>query len=151
MCRRKTGGNDWNEVVGRRVIPNLLSKDLFHRVKFFAHSTEEEKKQRLPWLRKARVSEDNHEQWTRKYCSNQIKTTRYTWWNFVPIALFLQFTKVVNVFYLLNMILQMFPQVRTNAPENIAIVLSTLILIGMIKEGLADYKRYKTDKASNAA
>ena len=29
-------------------------------------------------------------------------------------------------------------------------VLAILILIGMVKEGLADYKRHKTDKLSNA-
>ena len=29
-------------------------------------------------------------------------------------------------------------------------VLVVLILIGMLKEGLADYKRFKTDKESNA-
>lgn len=58
---------------------------------------------------------------------------------------------MVNVFYLMNMILQMFPSVRTNKPEYIAIVLGTLIFIGMLKEFMADLKRYKTDKASNAS
>lgn len=29
-------------------------------------------------------------------------------------------------------------------------VLGFLIIIGMLKEGLADYKRFKTDKLSNA-
>ena len=58
---------------------------------------------------------------------------------------------MVNVFYFMNMVLQMFPQVRTNKPEYIAIVLGTLIFIGMLKEFLADLKRYKTDKSSNAA
>lgn len=51
----------------------------------------------------------------------------------------------------MNMILQMFPSVRTNKPEYIAIVLGTLIFIGMLKEFMADLKRYKTDKASNAS
>ena len=48
------------------------------------------------------------------------------------------------------MILQSFPSISTNKPEFVAIVLSILILIGMAKELLADIKRYKTDKASNA-
>ena len=68
----------------------------------------------------------------------------------MPIALFLQFTKVVNCFYLANMILQSFPSISTNEPELVAIILSILILIGMIKELMADFKRYRTDKASNA-
>ena len=82
--------------------------------------------------------------------SNRIKTTRYTWWNFVPLALFLQFTKVVNCFYVVNTILQSIPSISTNDPIYASSVLMLLILIGMLKEGLADYKRYKTDKGSNA-
>ena len=93
---------------------------------------------------------DNHEQWNRRYPSNQIKTTRYTWWNFFPISLFLQFTKVVNCFYLANMILQCFPSMSTNEPEFVGLILATLILIGMGKELMADIKRYRTDKKSNA-
>ena len=93
---------------------------------------------------------ETHEQWNKKYPSNQIKTTRYSWWNFIPVSLFLQFTKVVNCFYLAQVILQSFPSISTNKPEFVAMVLGVLILIGMIKELVADLKRYKTDKASNA-
>lgn len=84
------------------------------------------------------------------YTSNRIKTTRYTWWSFLPVALFIQFTKVVNCFYLANTLLQSFPSISTNDPIYGAIVLTTLILIGMVKEFLADLKRYKTDKESNS-
>ena len=56
---------DWKTAVGRRVVPNLLSKDLFQKIDFFKYITEDEKRQRLPWLRKAKVRcemEDlNHE------------------------------------------------------------------------------------------
>ena len=48
------------------------------------------------------------------------------------------------------MIMQLFPSIRTNKPEFVGIVLTTLILIGVIKELMADLKRYKTDRASNA-
>jgi len=49
------------------------------------------------------------------------------------------------------MILQSIPSISTNKPEYIGIVLLTLIFIGMLKEFLADLKRYRTDKASNAS
>ena len=56
------------------------------------------------------VNEDagqfNHEQWNAKYTSNRIKTTVYTWWSFLPHSMFLQFTKVVNCFYVVNCVLQ---------------------------------------------
>ena len=68
----------------------------------------------------------------------------------MPLALFMQFTKVVNCFYFVQMVMQLFPQIRTNKPEFVATVLFILILIGVVKEGVADHKRYKTDKTSNA-
>ena len=37
--------------------------------------------------------------------TNKRKSTRYTWWNFFPITLFLQFSKVVNIFYVVTGIL----------------------------------------------
>ena len=62
----------------------------------------------------------------------------------------LQFTKVINVFYLGNAILQSFPSVSTNDPLYTIVPLTILILLGVLKEGLADYKRYKIDKITNA-
>ena len=96
------------------------------------------------------IDSNQHEQWNRKYPSNMIRTTRYTWWSFLPLALFLQFSKVVNCFYVVNTILQSIPSISTNDPIYAFCVLLLLIFIGVLKEGLADYKRYKTDKGSNA-
>ena len=39
------------------------------------------------------------------YPNNRISTTRYTWYNFLPIALLIQFAKVSNTFYLVGAIL----------------------------------------------
>lgn len=83
--------------------------------------------------------------------TNKVTSTRYTVFNFLPITFLLQFTKVINVFYLGNAILQSFPSVSTNDPLYTIIPLSVLIFLGILKEGLADYKRYKIDKAENAA
>ena len=92
-----------------------------------------------------------HEHWSRRYPSNKINTTRYTWYNFVPITFFLQFTKVINVFYLFNMILQAIPEVSTNDWYYTAVPLAGMVSLGMAKEFIADYKRYKMDKESNAS
>ena len=56
----------------------------------------------------------------------------------------------MNVFYLVNFILQSFPTISTNAPVYGGVVLVILVSIGMVKEAMADYKRYKMDKHSNA-
>jgi len=83
--------------------------------------------------------------------TNKVTTTRFNIFNFLPITILLQFTKVINVFYLGNAILQSFPSVSTNDPLFTIIPLSILIFLGVFKEGLADYKRYKIDKTTNAA
>lgn len=83
------------------------------------------------------------------YPSNKVTTTRFNIFNFLPITILLQFTQVINVFYLGNAILQSFPSVSTNDPLYTIIPLIFLIFLGVLKEGLADYKRYKIDKTTN--
>jgi len=47
------------------------------------------------------------------------------------------------------MILNSFPQIRVNSPLVVAIVLSIIIFIGVLKEGITDYARHKTDFKTN--
>jgi len=44
-----------------------------------------------------------------RFCSNYVKTTRYTKWNFLPLCLFFQYTKVSNLYFLLSAIIQAIP------------------------------------------
>ena len=46
--------------------------------------------------------------------------------------------------------MQFQPEISTNDPVYGAMTLTFLIALGMLKEFLADYKRWKTDKISNA-
>ena len=133
------------------MIPSLQSKELFRKVNFFGQSTDHDNAPRASI--KSKVGDSGlemHEHWNRRYPSNKIKTTRYTWYNFIPITFFLQFTKVINVFYLFNMILQAIPSVSTNDWIYTAFPLSAMVSLGMVKEFVADWKRYKMDKESNA-
>jgi magnesium-transporting ATPase (P-type) len=83
--------------------------------------------------------------------TNKVTTTRFNLFNFLPVTIALQFAKVINVFYLGNAILQSFPSVSTNDPLYTIVPLTILVLLGVLKEGLADYKRYKIDKETNSA
>ena len=82
--------------------------------------------------------------------SNKRKSTRYTWPTFFPIAFGLQFKKLVNIFYLITGILNFFPQIQVNSP--IAVLLPTIciMLLGVTKEFIGEYKRYKEDNMVNA-
>lgn len=68
----------------------------------------------------------------------------------MPIALLIQFAKVSNTFYLVGAILQSFPSISTNDPLATIIPLAYVVAVGMLKEFLSDYKRYKSDTKTNS-
>mmetsp|Transcript_89400 Transcript_89400/g.123362 ORF Transcript_89400/g.123362 Transcript_89400/m.123362 type:complete len:121 (+) Transcript_89400:207-569(+) len=78
-----------------------------------------------------------------------VKSSRFTWWNFFPIALAIQFMKLPNIFWLFNGCLQLFPSIRTNSPLSVFIPLAVIVAIGMLKEFIADNKRKQQDKKVN--
>ena len=61
----------------------------------------------------------------------------------------LQFTSVVNCFYLVNAILQSTPSISVANPLVTIIPLSFVFLMGMVKEFLVEFKRWKSDRAMN--
>ena len=86
---------------------------------------------------------------SQRYPSNKISSTRYTWYSFLPIALLIQFSKVSNTFYAIGAILQSIPEISTNDPLATIIPLAYVIAVGVLKEALADLKRYKSDNRQN--
>jgi UDP-N-acetylglucosamine:LPS N-acetylglucosamine transferase len=81
--------------------------------------------------------------------TNKRKSTRYTWWNFFFITLFMQFAKVVNIFYVITGILQCFKKIQTNKPWVIFAPTGFVIGLGILKELLAEIKRLRDDKRLN--
>ena len=107
---------------------------------------------KLPRLVKARTSETDARpqlQDGRNFPGNKIRSTKYTVLNFLPKSFALQFTRLANVFYLVNAVLQSIPSISTNDPLATIIPLCYVVLMGMYKEFYADYKRYKNDKVVN--
>ena len=41
------------------------------------------------------------------------------------------------------MILNCFPQIRVNSPAVVAVILSIILFIGILKEGITDWSRHK--------
>ena len=58
--------------------------------------------------------------------------------------------RVTNVFYVINAILQTIPSISTNSPVATIIPLAFVILLGMLREGLADIRRWREDRRTNA-
>lgn len=56
---------------------------------------------------------------------------------------------MINCFYVFNGILQSIPAISTNSPLASWIPLIFTIALGMVREGISDYKRYSNDKQTN--
>ncbi len=81
---------------------------------------------------------------------NEIQTSKYTWYNFLPKNLLVQFSKVANVFYLFIAFLQMIPLLTITGGVPVMLYpLTTVILISMIKDIFEDSKRHRSDRQEN--
>ena len=69
---------------------------------------------------------------------------------FLPVSCFIQFFRVTNIFYVINAILQSTPSISTNNPLASIVPLVFVVLLGMLREGLADLRRWREDKRTNA-
>ena len=86
----------------------------------------------------------------KRFKSNMISTCKYTWWNFIPKNLFIQFTKLANAYFLLILILQVIKPVSiTKGTPAILLPLSIVVAMSAIKDIIEDLKRYRSDQAEN--
>lgn len=83
------------------------------------------------------------------YSTNYIKTTKYTLLTFVPVALFMQFMRVANIYFLMIAVLQAIPQISPLNPITAIVPLAFVLSVSMIREAIEDYRRYKADKKTN--
>ncbi|KAG8656468.1 hypothetical protein MANES_04G141200v8 [Manihot esculenta] len=83
-----------------------------------------------------------------KYCSNYISTTKYNIITFLPKALFEQFRRVANIYFLLAAILSLTPVAPFSAVSMI-FPLAFVVGISMVKEALEDWRRCVQDKKVN--
>ena len=68
----------------------------------------------------------------------------------MPITLFIQYTRVIIVFYSFNGVLQSIPAISTNNPLASIIPTAFIIFLGIMKELYYEYKRYKEDNLINS-
>ncbi|CDW74651.1 p-type atpase [Stylonychia lemnae] len=86
----------------------------------------------------------------KRFARNQIKTSKYTWYNFIPKNLYLQFSKVNNAYFLVILVLQVLKYVSlTGGKPSVLLGLSTVILISAVKDIIEDIKRSQSDSQEN--
>jgi len=85
------------------------------------------------------------------YHSNYIKTTKYNIVTFLPVALLLQFLRVANIYFLIIAILQSIPAISPLNAYTAVLPLAFVLTISLIREGIEDFRRYKSDRVINKA
>ncbi|KAJ2928030.1 hypothetical protein H1R20_g9061, partial [Candolleomyces eurysporus] len=83
------------------------------------------------------------------YTTNQVITSKYTVFTFVPRNILEQFRRVANVYFLAISILQFFPKFTTVAPGVVILPLVIILGITALKDGYEDYKRHESDRRVN--
>lgn len=83
-----------------------------------------------------------------KYPTNYISTTKYNVLTFLPKAIFEQFRRVANLYFLLTAILSLTP-VCPFSPVSMIAPLAFVVGLSMIKEALEDWRRFMQDMKVN--
>ncbi|XP_004486850.1 probable phospholipid-transporting ATPase 4 [Cicer arietinum] len=82
------------------------------------------------------------------YCKNNISTTKYNAIMFLPKALFEQFRRVANIYFLLAACLSLFP-ISPFSPLSMIAPLAFVVGLSMAKEALEDSRRFLQDVKVN--
>ena len=81
---------------------------------------------------------------------NEINTSKYNIYSFLPLNLFHQFSKVANLYFLILTLLQMVKPISiTNGIPTIALSLAFVISVSMLKDFIEEIKSWKSDKEEN--
>ncbi|XP_067039741.1 phospholipid-transporting ATPase VD-like [Acropora muricata] len=81
--------------------------------------------------------------------NNAIKTTKYSVWSFIPKNLFEQFHRLANIYFLIIVILNWFPQINAFGKYIAMAPLIFVLSVTAIKDLFEDHRRYKSDEAVN--
>ena len=84
-----------------------------------------------------------------KYCNNEVTTSQYTIFTFLPLALFRQYKNPFNAFFLVMMIINLIPAIAPVKPVTTIVPVLVVLAINLIKEAVEDYKKHKNDKRVN--
>ena len=84
-----------------------------------------------------------------QFSPNIIKTSHYTWYNFIFLNLFEQFHRFANIFFLFLAIIQAIPSISPLNQLAGFVQLTFMLSITALKNAYEDYLRHKTDKEVN--
>ncbi|KAG8963186.1 hypothetical protein FRC03_003280 [Tulasnella sp. 419] len=83
------------------------------------------------------------------YYRNKVKTTKYSIITFLPKNLYEQFRRVANMFFLILVIIQVWPIFGAAAPQVAMLPLVVIVGATAVKDGVEDYRRAQLDDEVN--
>jgi len=90
-----------------------------------------------------------HQKKPLKYCSNYISTTKYNIVTFLPKALYEQFHRLANLYFLVAAVLSL-TAVAPFSPLSMILPLAFVVGLSMAKEALEDWRRFTQDMKVNS-
>ena len=84
-----------------------------------------------------------------KFKNNEIDTRKYNFITFLPKALFYQFVRPANIYFLISAILQCIPMISPLGPTSAILPLIIVLSASLIREGIEDCERGRLDKQQN--
>jgi phospholipid-translocating P-type ATPase (flippase) len=86
-----------------------------------------------------------------KFPSNYVRTTKYSIWSFLPLAILFQFRRFANLYFLMIAVLQSIPVISPLNPITAILPLAFVISLSVVREAIEDYARFRSDQAANNA
>ena len=80
--------------------------------------------------------------------ANIVRTTRFTFFSWLPLSLLTQFTRIGNIYLLIISVLTLMPFSTKNAAAFIS-TFCLVLMLSCVKEAFEDFHRYKADKNVN--
>ncbi|EQC38001.1 hypothetical protein SDRG_04431 [Saprolegnia diclina VS20] len=84
-----------------------------------------------------------------KFASNQMRTSKYTLLNFLPVALYLAFRLSTNFYFLIIAVLQSWSAISPVGPMTAVTPLVLVVGIVLLREAIEDHNRHVLDEKTN--
>lgn len=85
------------------------------------------------------------------YADNNVITSQYTWWNFLPKNLSEQFSNLANLYFLLVGVFQIIPQISTTGGiPTMYQPLAFIVLVSAARAISEDYGKHRADSKRNS-
>ena len=84
-----------------------------------------------------------------KFCGNSIRTSQYTLYSFLPLAIINQYKTPFNWFFLIQAIIDCIPAISSVNRTTTIMPIVIVLMISLIREAVEDYRKYSNDKLAN--